>query len=99
MRIWHIFFGIIVLALILVVCRETAGQVAVVVFFTAIGEVIFGTTALLALFRTLGELGQARGVIAHAEAALATVVVLAIATMLMSGWLFAGVWLVRVATL
>jgi hypothetical protein len=98
MRIWHFIFGIVVLALILVICRDTAGQVAVVVFFTAIGELVFGTAALLALFQTLGALGHAKGLVAVAEASIATVIVLAVATTLMSGCLFAGAWLVRAAT-
>lgn len=98
MRLWHFVLGIIVLAVILVVCREPAGRVAVVVFFTAIGEVVCGTTALLALFRTLGALGSAKGVVAHAEAIIATTLVLTFATLLMSGILFTGVWLVREAT-
>lgn len=98
MRLWHFVLAIIVLAMILVVCRDPAGRVAVVVFFTAIGELVCGTTALLALFRTLGALGHAKGLIAQAEAALATTVVLAVATIVMSGLLFTGVWLVREAT-
>lgn len=95
MRLWHLAFAVVVIALILTICQEPAGRVAVVVFFTTIGEVFFGTTALLALFRTVGAFGEAKGLFAHAEALIATLIVLALATFLMSGTLFAGVWLVR----
>jgi hypothetical protein len=97
MRLAHLLFGIVVIAVLLGVCREPAGRVAVVVFFTAIGEVAFGTTALLALYQTVGAIGHANGVIAHAEAVLATTVVLTLATAIMYAWLFAGVWLLRIA--
>ena len=66
-----------------------------IVFLTALGEVVIGTTAVLALFQTIGSLGEAKGLFAHAEAVATTALVLIIATTIMSSWLFAGAWLVQ----
>ena len=49
MRLWHLVLVVFILALILVCCRDLAGRVAVVVFFTAIGELVFGVSSVLAL--------------------------------------------------
>jgi hypothetical protein len=97
MRLWHLFVFIVFLGLILTIARDPAGRVALIVFATALGEVIFGTTAVLALFQTIGSLGEAKGLVAHAEAVATTTLVLVLATTIMSFWLFAGAWLVRVA--
>ena len=37
------------------------GRIALIVFVTALGEVVIGTTAVLALFQTIGALGEAKG--------------------------------------
>ena len=70
---------------------------ALIVFITALGEVVIGTTAVLALFQTIGSLGEAKGLVAHAEALATTTLVLVLATFIMSSWLFAGAWLVQAA--
>jgi hypothetical protein len=98
MRLWHVVLAVIVIAVILVICRDPAGRVAVVVFGTTLGEFFFGTAAILALFRTIGALGEARGFYRHAEAIVATAVVLAVATFIMSSLLVGGVWLLQAAT-
>jgi hypothetical protein len=95
MRLWHIVVAIVALALILSIGRDQVGRIAMIVFVTALGEVIIGTTAVLALFRTIGSLGEAKGLFAHAEAVATTTLVLIFATAIMSSWLFAGAWLVQ----
>jgi hypothetical protein len=95
MRLWHLFVIIMALGLILSIVRDQVGRIALIVFGTALGEVIIGTTAVLALFQTIGSLGEAKGLFAHAEAVATTALVLIIATTIMSSWLFAGAWLVQ----
>lgn len=95
MRLWHLFVAILVLSLVFTIVRDPVGRVALIVFGTALGEVIFGTTAVLALFQTIGSIGEAKGLFAHAEAVATTALVLIIATTIMSTWLFAGAWLVQ----
>jgi hypothetical protein len=95
MRLWHLVLGIFVMALVLTLARDPAGRVAVIVFIFGLGEAISGTTAILALFRTIGAIGEADSPLAHAGAVLATTVVLAVATTIMASLFFAGAWLVR----
>jgi len=95
MRLWPLVFGILVIAIALSVARDPAGRVAPIVFRTRTGEVIVGTTVVLALFQTAGAIGEARGLPAHVGAPAATTLVLAVATFVMTGRLFVGVWLIR----
>jgi hypothetical protein len=95
MRLWHLFVVIMVLGAVLAIARDPVGRIALIVFVTALGEVVIGTTSILALFQTIGSLGEAKGLVAHAEAVATTTLVLVLATALMSSWLFAGAWLVQ----
>ena len=95
MRLWHIVVAILALAIMLSIGRDQVGRIALIVFVTALGEVIIGTTAVLALFRTIGSIGEAKGLFGHAEAVATTTLVLILATAIMSSWLFAGAWLVQ----
>ncbi|WP_422925948.1 hypothetical protein [Singulisphaera sp. PoT] len=95
MRLWHLTLAVILVSVILSLIRDPVGRVAVIVFFTGLGEVVMGTSAILALFQTLGALGEAKGLVAHTEALMATGIVLSIATGAMSAWLWIGVWLVK----
>jgi hypothetical protein len=95
MRLWHLFVFIIFLGMGLAIARDPVGRVALIVFVTALGEVVIGTTAILALFQTIGSLGEAKGLVAHAEAVATTTLVLVLATTIMSSWLFVGAWLVQ----
>jgi hypothetical protein len=95
MRLWHLFVVILGLSLIFTIVRDPVGRIALVVFLTALGEVVIGTTAILALFQTIGSLGEAKGLFAHAEAVATTALVLIIATTVMSTLLFGGAWLVQ----
>ena len=49
----------------------------------------------MALFQTIGGIGEAKGILAHAEAVATTALVVIIATAVMAMWLFAGAWLVQ----
>jgi hypothetical protein len=95
MRLWHLFVFILALSLILTIVRDQVGRIALIVFVTALGEVIIGTTAVLALFQTIGSFGEAKTLFAHAEALATTALVVIIGTTIMSSWLFMGAWLVQ----
>jgi hypothetical protein len=95
MRLWHLFVVILALCVIFAIVRDQVGRIAFIVFVTALCEVIIGTTAVLALFQTIGSLGEAKGMFAHVEAVATTTLVVIIATTVMSSLLFAGAWLVR----
>jgi hypothetical protein len=97
MRLWHLFVLIMILGFGLAISRDPVGRIALIVFVTALGEVIIGTTAIMALFQTIGSLGEAKGLVAHAEAVATTTLVLVLATAIMSFLLFAGAWLVQVS--
>ena len=95
MRLWHLVVFILVLGIVLAIVRDTVGRIALIIFFTALGEVGLGTTAVLALFQTIGAIGMARGLFEHGQAVAATTLVLIVATTIMSMWLFIGAWLVQ----
>lgn len=95
MRLWHLLTIVLFVALVLAIARSDVGKVALIVFFTGLGEIILGVTALLHLFKTIGALGAARGLTAHLEAIVATALVLLVATLSMNAVLWAGVWLLR----
>ena len=95
MRLWHLVVAIMATGMVLAIMRDPAGRVGLIVFATALGEVVIGTSTILALFQTIGALGEAKGLFAHAEATASTALVLIVGTMLMSSWLFAGAWLVH----
>jgi hypothetical protein len=97
MRLWHLVMVILALGVIFTIVRDPVGRIALIVFTTGLGEVIFGTTAIMALFQTIGAIGEAKGLFAHVEAIASTTLVLVIATSVMSLWLFAGGWLVQAA--
>ncbi len=95
MRLWHFVVFILVLSILLAIIRDTVGRIALIVFVTALGEVVLGTTAVMALFQTIGAIGMARGLFEHGQALAATTLVLIVATAIMSMWLFVGAWLIR----
>lgn len=96
MRLWHLGVFILMLSLVMTIGRDVVGRVALIVFFTALGEFVFGTTAVMALFQTISEIGMARGLFEHGQAVAATTLVLVIATAVMSIWLSLGAWLLQV---
>lgn len=95
MRLWHLVVAIMATGMVLAITRDPTGRVGLIVFMTALGEVVIGTSTVLALFQTIGALGEAKGLFAHAEATASTALVLIVGTTLMSSWLFAGAWLVH----
>ena len=66
-----------------------------IVFFTGLGRLRRGLTAILALFQTVGAFGEARSLGAHVEALAATVLVLVVGSAVILGLMFAGALLVR----
>ena len=94
MRLWHLLFAVGTVAVAMSLCREPITRVFVIVTVTGIGEIAFGLAAVMALFQTLGAVGDARGLTDHVEAVAATTVVLGVASAVMGGWFFAGAWLV-----
>lgn len=94
MRLWHMLFAVGIIAVLLTLVREPLTRVFLIVFLTGIGEVAFGLGSTLALIQTVGAFGQARSFFDHAEAVVATGVVLFVGTILMTGWLFLGCWMV-----
>ena len=94
MRLWQLILAIALLAILLTLGREPTPRLFLIIFGTGLGEVVLGLFAIMALFETVGALGAAKDLPSHAEAAAATTVVLALATGLMSAWMFAGFWLV-----
>lgn len=97
MRIRHLIYAVAASSAALAVARDPTGRVVVIVFATGLGEAAFATAALLALFQTVGALGEARGLAEQVHAVAATSAVLAAAAALMAAWLFAGAWLVSVS--
>jgi hypothetical protein len=95
MRLWHLVVVILAVGLLLAIVRDQVGRIALIVFVTALGEAIFCTAAILALFQTIGGIGEAKGLFAHVEAVATTALVVIIATAIMASWLFAGAWLVQ----
>ncbi len=96
MRIRHWIFAVAASSLVMASARDPTGRVVMIVFVTGLGEAVFGTAALLALFQTVGALGGAKGLAAQAHALAATSAVLVAAAALMAAWLFAGAWFVSV---
>jgi hypothetical protein len=96
MRIAQWLFAVVLLALVMTAAREPAGRVCLTVFVTGLGEVVFGLASIMALFQAFAAIGEADTLGAHVEAVATTTVVLALATAVMAGWLFVGVWVVTV---
>jgi hypothetical protein len=95
MRISTLLFAVLVIGMILGIVRDEVGRVAVIVFFTGLGTSIVGVAALMALFQTVGAIGEAKTLSAHVEALCATVLVLTVGSTVMLGFLFGGGLLVQ----
>ena len=95
MRLWHFLLAVLLLGVVFAIARHEVGRVSLVVFVTGFAEFFLGTTAILALFQTFGSLGDARGLLEHAVAIVATILVLVVATLIMNAVLWAGVSLVQ----
>jgi hypothetical protein len=98
MRLWHLVTAVALVAFSMMLARDPLTRVFLIIFTTGLGEVVLGLAAVMALFQMIGALGEARTLPAHAEAAAATTVILALATGAMSAWMFAGFWLVWATT-
>ncbi|WP_435018865.1 hypothetical protein TA3x_000852 [Tundrisphaera sp. TA3] len=90
MRLATWVFLVLVLGVVMGIARDEVGRVAVIVFVAGAAITAAGLTISLALFQTVAALGEARGVAAHLEAAVATAVVLAVGSALIVGLFFAA---------
>ena len=97
MRLSTCAFYIVVLAIVFTLLRDEVGRVAVIVFVTGLGVTVGGVTAIMGLFQTIGAFGEAQTLYAHAEAVLATIVVLVVASTGLLLTMFAGGYLVQMA--
>ena len=95
MRISTLLFAVLVIGTILGIARDEVGRVAVIVFLTGLATTVSGVAAIMALFQTIGAIGEARTLGAHVEALAATVMVLTVASTIMLGLMFAGALLVQ----
>lgn len=95
MRLSTLVFAVLVLGTIMGIARDEVGRVAVIVFFTGLSTSIAGVASIMALFQTVGALGEAKSLSAHVEAVAATVVVLTVGSFAMLGLLFAGGLMLR----
>ena len=95
MRLWHLISAVGFLAILMTLARDPMSRVLLIVLATGIGEIVFGLTAIMALFQTIGAIGHSRDVIDLGEALAATGFVLTVGTATMSGWLFVGMWMIR----
>jgi hypothetical protein len=95
MRLSTLVFVVLVLGTIMGIARDEVGRVAVIVFFTGLSTCVAGVAAIMALFQTVGALGEAKSIGAHVEALAASVLVLAVGSLIMLGLLFGGGLLVQ----
>jgi hypothetical protein len=95
MRLWHLIYIVMMAAIVATAARETVGRVALVVFTTGLIEFALGVTFVMTLFRTFGAIGEARHILSYLEAVFATALVLIVASYVMTGVLWVGVWLVQ----
>jgi hypothetical protein len=95
MRLSSLVFAVLVLGTIMGIARDEVGRVAVIVFFTGLSTSIAGVGSIMALFQTVGALGEAKTIGASVEALAATVLVLAVGSFLMLGFLFGGGLLIQ----
>lgn len=98
MRLWHIVLAVFLVAVVMAIARDQVGRVALVIFFTAIGEVFLGVSSILMLFRTVSAFGAARTLSSHLEALLATASVLFVGGTSMLAVLWFGARTVQMVT-
>jgi hypothetical protein len=95
MRLWHLVLTVFLLACVLTAARSDAGRVAIVVFVVGLAEFACATTAIMALFRTVGAIGEARDLGSYLVAVSATVLVVFFGSLIMNSLLWLGVSLVQ----
>jgi hypothetical protein len=95
MRLWNLVLAILVIGIIMGIARDEVGRVAVIIFFTGLGTVVAGLTSIMALFQTIGALGESRSFGTCVEALAATVVVLFVGSATMLGVMFGGGLLIQ----
>jgi hypothetical protein len=99
MRVWHLVFAVFLTALVLKVGEAPAGRVAIVVFVTGLGLILFGTIGLLSLFQTLAAVGAAEHAGQRCWALAWSLAVLLLASSAMSGTLIVGMAVLKAVLL
>ena len=94
MRLWHLMLAVFLAAVLLAIARDPVGRVAIVVFFTGLGEFFMGLAAVMTLFQTIGAIGYARDLVSYAKAISSTIAVLIIASVCMNLLLGLGIDLI-----
>jgi hypothetical protein len=95
MRLWTLVLAVLVVGTVLGIARDEVGRVAVIIFFTGLGTVVAGLTSIMALFQTIGALGESKSLGMCLEALAATVVVLFVGSATMLGVMFGGGLLIQ----
>ncbi len=95
MRLWNLVLAILVIGVILGIARDEVGRVAVIIFFTGLGTIVAGLTAIMTLFQTVGAIGESRSLGTCIEALAATAVVLMVGSATMLGVMFGGGLLIQ----
>ncbi len=96
MKLWHLSFVVLLLAMMMAIARDEIGRVALVVFLTGIALIVLGVSSLMMLFRTVAALGSAETLSSSMEALAATAAVLLIgaASMWLALWVGLGlIWM------
>lgn len=99
MRLWQIVLAIFLLAVCMAIWRDDVGRVALVVFVTGFIEFVMALVALMALFKTVGAIGEANRLTAYAEAVVATAFVLFVASVTMNAVFWVGLRILQAVTL
>jgi hypothetical protein len=95
MRLWTLVLAVLVIAIVLAIARDEMGRVAVIIFFTGLGTVVAGVTSIMALFQTIGALGESKSILSAVEAFAATLIVLGVGSVTMLGVMFGGGLLIQ----
>ncbi len=94
MRIGHLILAVFLSAIVMSLVRSPAGRVTVVTFVFGTAMMAAALVTLLAMFQTVGSLGEARGLGQHLEALAATAAVTVVGAGVTLMALWAGIWLV-----
>lgn len=95
MRVWHCSFLVLIAAVGIRLSHDATGRVAMVVFFGLGLTMTVAVAAIMFLFRAIGAIGEAKGMLAHLEAISQTILVLIISSGVMGGLLTVTWMLVR----
>jgi hypothetical protein len=95
MRLWMLVVAVLVVGILLAILRDEFGRIVLIVFLTGLGTVAAGLTSIMALFQTIGALGESKTIARAIEALAATLVVVAVGSASVLGVMFAGALLIQ----